>query len=1019
MSISKSAARPRPIQVQASRTLVAAAVAAALAGTLQTAHAADEPGLEEVTVTGSRIVRRDLTAASPIVTVDAQSFENISTVGVESALNKMPQFRGAIGTQFVATDVQASAFNNPGVSSLNLRGLGPNRNLVLIDGRRAQPANATLTVDVNSIPAAAIANVEIISGGASSVYGADAIAGVVNFKLKNNFEGLSVDAQSAVTEHGGGTESRISTLMGANFADGRGNVLAAVEWSKRDGVAQRDRDFYVAGWDDPGTTGAALTNFGQFVPSPANAPLQPTVNSIFGTTGTTVSRLTNFYFNRDGTLFKQSPARRFNSPEPGLKLQSNNALGEADRTGLASSPLTRYSIFSRGTFKFNDNVSAFIQGNLSSFTVSQILGYAPATSFWGAQVPRDAAHPVPAELAALLDSRPDPNASWQMDRVLDYIGPRRSRNDSDVYQVMAGLNGNLGLGDWTWEAYGSHGETRITNYLNGGFVSVERYRKLIAAPNYGKGYTVGDPSGILGYKITCTSGLPVFNNFPVTQDCIDAMSSRMKNITNLKQNIAEVNLQGGIADLPGGQLRGAFGVSYRKNTFAFDPDVLNDTESVLDGPVGLFASNDTNGMTEVKEVYGELLVPVLKDLPAVKTLSLELGARHSDYNTAGGVNTFKALANWSVDTFVSFRGGIQVATRAPNVAELYTGPTVFVAGFPNSDPCANTTLAPWGNVPSNPNRAKVQQLCSQLNGTGTSVFDADPNGFIGGNGGYFGIELENRRGNTELQTETAHTLTIGTVLKSPFEGAAVSNMSAAIDYYRIRIADAISPLPSTTVYENCFNVNGTSNPTYDVTNEYCKLIKRDGVTGGRVSVDAPYSNLGAIHTSGVDFQFNWRSELGDLGLKSVPGAVSLDFSLNYLISYKTQSVPGSVFIENQGTLAQNGQYEYVADTNLGYTLGGWKFGLEWRRLPSVANAAKATTPTSTIQGTDAYDLFNFSANWSLNRTVSLRVGVDNLLDKDPLIVGYNPGVNNAQGATAPGFYDILGRRYYAGVKLDF
>jgi outer membrane receptor protein involved in Fe transport len=480
-----------------------------------------------------------------------------------------------------------------------------------------------------------------------------------------------------------------------------------------------------------------------------------------------------------------------------------------------------------------------------------------------------------------------------------------------------------------------------------------------------------------------------------------------------------VNLQGGIVDLPAGQLRAAFGLSYRKNTFAYDPDVLNDTESVLDGPVGLFASNDTKGMTEVKEVYAELLVPVLKDLPAIKTLSLELGARHSDYNTAGGVDTFKGLANWGVNNYVSFRGGIQVATRAPNVAELYTGPTVFVAGFPQSDPCANTTIAPWGNVPGNPNRAKVQQLCSQLNGTGTSVFDADPDGFIGGNGGFFPLELENRRGNTALEPETAHTLTIGTVLKSPFESAAASNMSVAIDYYRIRIADAISPLPSTTVYENCFNVDGSSNPNYDVNNTYCQLIKRDGVTGGRVSVDAPYSNLGAIHTSGLDFQFNWRSELADLGLQSVPGALSLGVSVNYLFSYETQSVPGSVFIENEGTLAQNGQYEYLADTNVGYSVGGWNFGLEWRHLPSVENAAKATTPTTTLQGAGAYDLFNLSANWSVSRTVTLRMGVDNLFDKEPLIVGYNPGVNNAKGLTSPGYYDILGRRYYAGVKLDF
>jgi outer membrane receptor protein involved in Fe transport len=244
-------------------------------------------------------------------------------------------------------------------------------------------------------------------------------------------------------------------------------------------------------------------------------------------------------------------------------------------------------------------------------------------------------------------------------------------------------------------------------------------------------------------------------------------------------------------------------------------------------------------------------------------------------------------------------------------------------------------------------------------------------------------------------------------------------MSAAIDYYRIRIADAISPLPSTTVYENCFNVNGSSNPNYDVNNAYCKLIKRDGVTGGRVSADAPYSNLGAIRTSGLDVQFNWRSDLSDLGLQSVPGALSLGLSVNYLFSYKTQSVPGSVFIENEGTLAQQGQFRYLADTNLGYTLGGLTFGLEWRHLPSVENAAKATTPTTKLRGADAYDLFNLSANWSVSRTVSLRFGVDNLFDKDPLVVGYNPGVNNAKGTTAAGYYDILGRRYYAGVKLDF
>ncbi|RYZ61752.1 MAG: TonB-dependent receptor, partial [Proteobacteria bacterium] len=266
---------------------VAAAVAAALASgfATQSVHAqqaaADELG--EVTVTGSRIVRRDLDAASPIVTVSEDTFENTSAVSVEAALNELPQFKPD-RTQFVAGDVQASAFNTPGISSVNLRGLGSNRNLVLLDGRRAQPANATLTVDVNSIPAAAIANVEVISGGASATYGADAIAGVVNFKLKRDFQGLVVDLQSGITEQGDGDETRLSGLIGGNFGDGRGNVMVGLELARRGSVMERDRDFFVAGFNDPQTTGSPLSSFASYNPAGPNGPSQAAVNSVFGTT---------------------------------------------------------------------------------------------------------------------------------------------------------------------------------------------------------------------------------------------------------------------------------------------------------------------------------------------------------------------------------------------------------------------------------------------------------------------------------------------------------------------------------------------------------------------------------------------------------------------------------------------------------------------------------------------------------------------------------------------------------------
>ncbi|HEV7714761.1 MAG TPA: TonB-dependent receptor plug domain-containing protein, partial [Steroidobacteraceae bacterium] len=283
---------------------LALAVAAAIAGSGASfpSQAQEEP-IAEVQITGSRIVRRDLDAASPILTVEPSTFENISNVGLEAALNKLPQFQPA-GTQFVTSDNQASAFNSPGISSLNLRGLGSNRSLILIDGRRAQPANATLVVDVNTIPSAAIANVEVISGGASAVYGADAIAGVVNFKLRRDFQGLDLDMQSGITEEGDGSETRISALIGANLADGRGNVMFGAEASRREAVQQRDRDFYTRAWADPGTQlTASLYHLSSYVPTGTNLPTQAAVNALYPGHAN-VNRTTAFFINPDGTVFK-------------------------------------------------------------------------------------------------------------------------------------------------------------------------------------------------------------------------------------------------------------------------------------------------------------------------------------------------------------------------------------------------------------------------------------------------------------------------------------------------------------------------------------------------------------------------------------------------------------------------------------------------------------------------------------------------------------------------------------------
>jgi outer membrane receptor protein involved in Fe transport len=1046
------ASRPRSGRAGVSRWLISAAVAAAIGGTYALpSFAAEEETTEElaeVTVTGSRIVRRDLTASSPIVTVEADTFDNTSNVSVEATLNELPQFRPD-RNQFVAGDVQASAFNTPGISAVNLRGLGSNRNLVLLDGRRAQPANATMTVDVNSIPSAAIENVEIISGGASAVYGADAIAGVVNFKLKRNFQGLVLDVQSGITEQGDGEETRITGLIGGNLGDGRGNIMVGLEYSNREGILQADRDFYVRGWDDPGTPAGLgnLTSFSNYQPTaslpPAaffnNTPSQAAIDAIFGTAGGQVARNSKFFINTDGTVFTQTGGgRNYNSNVEGVKLQTNGTLTQPERFGQLSSPLERYSIFSRGLFNITDNVSAVLQGNLTSFKVDQLRSYSISQDFWSVMVPRDAGHPVPTQLAALLDSRATtvpgltgPTADWQLERALDYLGPAGSSNRNTVYQVLAGLEGKLGLGDWTWDTSYSHGETSTMSYLNTGFVSQQRYSDIIRAPNYGKNFTKRDPTAdvghILGYEYTCTTGLPVFENFTPSQDCIDAITVRLKNLSEFKQDVFEANLQGGLLDLPAGQLRAAAGVSWRRNEALFDPDILSDRENVNDRTMGFFASNDTEGEISVKEVYGELLVPVLKGLPLVEELSLELGARYSDYSTEGGLFTWKSLANWKVNSYVSLRGGFQRANRAPNIAEAFAGLTSSVVGFPLADPCGNTTRATWGNVPGNPNRQQVQALCRALIGNSTSTFDTGPGGpdgyrsGPGGNLGYFPFELELRVGNPNLKSEKAETWTAGLVLRSPFESAALSGLTAALDWYSIKLNDAISPLSSVTAYENCFNAFGNSNPGYSIDDPggYCSLIQRDPTNGYRVSVESAYYNQGTVRTSGLDTQINWRAQLADVGIESLPGSISAGLTLNYLFDYDTQNYPGGPFVKNAGTLGAGGQYRFRYNVNLGYNNGGWGFGFNWRHLPSARSGTYATNPTTTIQGADTYDIVDFNARWDVSQRVSLRMGIDNLFDRDPEIVGRDPGVTNALGSTLPGYYDVLGRRFYAGVKLNF
>jgi outer membrane receptor protein involved in Fe transport len=476
-----------------------------------------------------------------------------------------------------------------------------------------------------------------------------------------------------------------------------------------------------------------------------------------------------------------------------------------------------------------------------------------------------------------------------------------------------------------------------------------------------------------------------------------------KQYTRLEQSIVEANLQGGIVDMPAGELRFAAGVSRRENTALYEPDPLIQAEAVIDSVIGLFPQNETRGKTDVSEIYGELLIPV------VPRLNLELGYRYSDYDQEGGIDTYKALFDWAATDSFRLRGGRQIANRAANAAERFTGPSQNVVPFQGGDPCLAITENEWGNHPSNPDRDQVQALCTAIINAPPGMpsdFDQSPDTY----GGIFPfnlqLELENRQGNPNVGSEEAETYTLGAVFQ-------IGDWSASIDYYTIDVKGAIGTPDTRDVYRQCFNDYGT-NPTYSIDDAggFCRRIVRDPITGYRVQVDSLYTNLGALETDGIDAQFSWNGDIGS-------NAAYVSFLATIINSYKIQLVPGGDINEYAGTLGAGGQFDYRTYTTFGYNLGEANLGLRWIHLPEIKNGTYATNPETTILPTDSYNRFDFFGNWGITDSMSLRFGIDNLFDADPELVGVDPGENNALGSTNQGYYDVLGRRYYVGFQLAF
>jgi len=960
----------------------------------------------EIVVTGSRIARPDYTADSPILSFNEDKFENTGRVTLERALAELPQFTGSFGA---ANAGSTSTALNGGQAYGSLRGLGPKRTLVLLDGRRLQPSNPDGSIDLNTLPENLVENVEVITGGASTTYGSDATAGVVNFKLKRKVDGIEIRSTYGFSTYGDGTQFRIGANGGLTFNEDRGNLVLYGDFTKRGRAAQSVRDFYLR--RTPTQFGTSTLPQGNVLFG-ANTPTTAAVNAVFARYGLpnafTGARYTGqIAFNQDGTLFSNLTSRVLNLRDPETDFAYIATSGTTQQinfgfpTATIQADLKRYTGFGKLDYAVTDNIRAFVQGSYTNYTSTGISNPTLASNVY--QLAAPVTNPfIPADFRPILASRTTPGANIILYKAFNLAGPRLQGYKYEVWQGTAGLSGKLGIKDWTWELYGSVSQARFRNDQSGG-VSASAVQQLLFAPD--------------GGRSLCAGGLNLFGDFQPSQGCVDFIRRDTVNRNSLKQRTVEGNLQGALFDWWGGEVRFAAGADYRYNNYTFTADpafgVLGpngQSSEILGYSVLLNAA----GAINTKEVYGELLVPLLRDLPLVRRFSIDLGYRYSDYNTVGGVNTYKATADWQVFAPLRFRGGWNRAIRTPSVGELFaptsTASINIGTASPTStqgDPCDVRSSYRQGA-----NGAQVRSLCL-AQGIPASIIDT----YQLGTAQVFALT----GGNPDLQEESADTYSVGAVITSPFRAAAIRRMSLSIDAYRIKISDAIGPLSIAQGIQNCFNAGG-NNPTFDISNLFCGLItQRNPSTGVPINPRQPLLNLGKYTVQGIDVQFDWRFDFADFGLGDV-GSFNFNTAVSYLDQFKIQALPGGPTYDYANAIGSAGQIEaaagiahprWKATTSGAYTLGIATVGVVWRHIGRLKDASVAVTPASTIPGVPVYNVYDFNLRVKTPFGSELRAGVTNAFNKKPPIYGGQLNQFDAQN------YDVIGRYFFFGITQKF
>ena len=1012
------------------RALLRASVAPAILGASLIATAAiaqDAPQAAEaeagdtIIVTGSLIKNPNLARSTPVTATTADQIELKQNNTAEEILRESPGIVPSIG----------SAVNNGngGASFVNLRGLGENRNIVLIDGNRLVPADLNGQFDLNNIPLALVDRVDVLTGGASTTYGADAISGVVNFVTKSDFAGLEANIANQLTEEADGHYVRADVTLGANFDDGRGNVVFSVGYQQSDPVYQGDRSFSEfaidsfsgasggSGTSTPSRFGGVSTTGLDSITTQCGAAGQPACNSVQGNRQVTAA----------GGGFRSTSAFDAYNFNP---------------FNIFQTPFERFNMYGAGRYEVSDAVEVYSRGIFSKNTVSTII--APSGSF-GITAPISLANPYmsAAQRSAFCAFDVDPRAGYRarfsaadcaagtgtigtalasefvaadmngdnviadgegfnsnpavtVSRRATELGPRISDFTTTFFDYRIGARGGI-TDSIDWDLSGGYGESENVQTQQGYWLN-SRIRQALLATNTTS--CINEANGCVPLNLFGPDG-----SITAEQNAFLTANSQVITKTSLAQVKGTVSGDFGVASPFGtDSLAFALGGEYRKYAASQESDLLSQSGD-LGGAGG--AAPNIDGGYDVYEAYGELILPLVQDKPFFQDLTLEAGIRYSDYTVQGGsgynTTTWKVAGNWTPVDGIKFRGNYSRAVRAPNIAELFAPQNTTLTNL-DSDPCAGA--APTTN-------ANLAAVCIAQGAPAGSIgsITNDPAGQVNSTGG----------GNLALGPEKSNSWGLGV----SFQPAAVSGLSLTVDYYNIKITGAITNPTPDDVISACFdNITAAS-----ASDPACTSIRRSTSTGELFGEAAAVpglpqtlSNLGKLATDGIDVQLNYQKDVGF-------AKWALSANGNWTNSSTFQATPTSLNRECVGLYSVNcasiqPKFSWSVRNTLSFK--SVDLSLLWRYIDGV-KYEDGDAFVGTLNGKEvdfnripAEHYFDLTSRFHVSDEVTLTMTVQNLLDNQPKVVGNSIGSTTYNsGNVYPSTYDALGRRYTVAAKLRF